>query len=98
MRRALSILFAVTLAPHALKAAAQGNALAMSNLASLYEDGRSVPQDLVQAYVWYARASVDDGEYEQEVFDRARRGCDELAKRMTPAQVDEAKRFAAGKL
>jgi len=48
----------------------------------------------VQAHKWYALASIDDGEYEQDLFDRAKRAKEELAKQMTPAQIEEAERLA----
>ncbi len=76
------------------KAAAQGDALAMLALGTLYELGRGVTKDWVQAHKWYALASVDDGEYEQDLFDRAKRAKEELAKQMTAAQIAEAERLA----
>jgi TPR repeat protein len=76
------------------KAAAQGDASAMLALGTLFELGKGVPKDVVQAYKWYALASVDDGEYEQELFDRAKRSRDELAKKITRAQAEEGEREA----
>jgi TPR repeat protein len=76
------------------KATEQGDASAMLALGTLFELGKGVPKDVVQAYKWYALASVDDGEYEQELFDRARRLRDELAKKITRAQVEEGEREA----
>jgi hypothetical protein len=76
------------------KAAEHGDALAMLALGTLYELGRGVTKDFVQAHKWYALASVDDGEYEQDLFDRAKRAKQELAKLMTPAQIAEAERLA----
>ena len=76
------------------KAAEHGDALAMLALGTLYELGRGVAQDFVQAHKWYALASVDDGEYEQDLFDRAKRAKEELAKQMTAAQIAEAERLA----
>lgn len=74
------------------KAAAQGDASAMLALGTLFELGKGVPKDAVQAWKWYALASVDDGEYDQEVFDRAGLARDALGKKMTPAQLAEAER------
>lgn len=74
------------------KSAEQGDASAMLALGTLFELGKGVPKDVVQAYKWYALAAVDDGEYEQDLFDRARRSRDELAKKITPAQVEEGER------
>lgn len=76
------------------KSAEQGDASAMLALGTLFELGKGVPQDVVQAYKWYALATVDDGEYEQELFDRATRSRDELARKITPAQVEEGEREA----
>lgn len=76
------------------KSATQGDASAMLALGTLFELGKGVPKDVVQAYKWYSLATVDDGEYEQEVFDHARRSRDELAKKITPAQVEEGEREA----
>jgi hypothetical protein len=49
---------------------------------------------VVQAYKWYTLAGVDDGEYDQEVFDQAKRSRDELAQKITRAQVEEGEREA----
>lgn len=76
------------------KAAEQGDALAQLALGTLYELGSGVTRDFVQAHKWYALASVDDGEYEQDLFERAKRAKEELAKQMTPAQIAEAERLA----
>jgi len=80
------------------KAAEQGDALAMLALGTLYELGRGVTKDWVQAHKWYALASVDDGEYEQDLFDRAKRAKEELAKQMTAAEIAEAERLARAKM
>jgi TPR repeat protein len=76
------------------KAAGQGDASAMLALGTLFELGKGVPKDVVQAYKWYSLATVDDGEYEQEMFDRAKRSRDELARKITRAQVEEGGREA----
>ena len=77
------------------KATDQGDASAMLALGTLFELGKGVPKDMVQAYKWYALASVDDGEYEQDLFDRAKRARDELAPKITRAQVEEGEREAS---
>lgn len=77
------------------KAADQGDAEAMLALAMLAEAGKGVPKDVVQAYKWYTLASVDDGEYEDELFARAKQGRDALAARMTAAQIAQADKLAA---
>ena len=76
------------------KAANQGDASAMLALAALYERGKGVAQSNVQALKWTILATYDDGEYEQELFDRAKRLRKEMTERMTPEQVGEAERFA----
>lgn len=76
------------------KAAEQGNALAQLGLGTLYELGKGVPKDYVQAYKWYELATVDDGEYEADLFDRAKRSRDSLIGQMTPEQIAEAKKLA----
>lgn len=61
----------------------EGQGLALVKLGSMYEGGRGVTQDYVQAYKWYdlgARRNEKTGEQLR----------DELEKRMTPAQVAEA--------
>ena len=73
------------------KAAAQGNALAQNNLAELYYAGLGVPQDDVRAYMWVnlAAAHMTGDEQKQAVENR-----DDVARRMTPAQVAEAQRLS----
>ena len=53
-----------------------------NNLGLLYLDGRGTPQDYVEAYKWFALARVTQN-------------MDEVAKRMTPDQVAEAKQRRA---
>ncbi|MDH4328118.1 MAG: sel1 repeat family protein [Nitrospira sp.] len=73
------------------KAAAQGHALAQNNLAELYFAGLGVPQDLVRAYMWVNIAAVHLKGDEQKQAEANR---DDVAQRMTPAQVTEAKRLS----
>ena len=40
------------------------------------------------------RVLTDDGEYEKDLFERAKRAKEELAKQMSPAQIAEAERLA----
>jgi TPR repeat protein len=74
------------------KATEQGDASAMLALGTLFELGKGVPKDVVSAYKWYSLATVDDGEYEQEIFERAKRSRDDLAKMITRAQLEEGER------
>ncbi len=73
------------------KAAEQGDAGAQYNL-GLYENGEGVPQDYAQAHLWYnlAASRLPPG----EVRDIAVKNRDTIAKRMTPAQISEAKKLA----
>jgi uncharacterized protein len=52
------------------------------NLGLLYMDGDGVPRDLVQAYMWFSLAGID-----QEIA--------QAAEKMTPAQIDQAQRLTA---
>jgi hypothetical protein len=76
------------------KAANQGDASAMLALAALYERGKGVAKSDMQALKWTILATVDDGEYEQELFDRAKRLRKEMSERMPPDQVGEGERAA----
>ena len=70
------------------KAADRGNLDAQHNLAVSYFTGDDVPQDYVQAYLWWSLAAahgdVDAGK------DR-----DNVAGKMTPAQIEQAKALVA---
>ena len=72
------------------KAAAQGNALAQNNLAELYFAGLGVPQDYVRAYLWVSLAAVHMKGDEQKQAEENR---NDVAGRMTPEQITEAKRL-----
>lgn len=78
------------------KAANQGDASAMLGLGTLYDLGRGVTKDLAQAYKWYSLATVDDGEYDQDLFDRAKRLRDGLALRMTPVDLGRGEEMVKG--
>lgn len=67
------------------KAAEQGLPQAQINLGIMHQEGEGGPPDYVQAYFWYAMAdSQGDSQAPQ-----ARR---EILEKMTPAQIEEAKR------
>ena len=70
-------------------AAEQGNLAAQNNLGLMYERGRGVPRDYVMAYLWYARAASSLGPDR----DKATRNLDQVRRKMTPAQIDAAKRL-----
>jgi TPR repeat protein len=68
-------------------AAAQRYAGAQYNIGVLYDHGKGVPKDTVQAYMWYdlAASNGDEG---------GKKNRDLIAKEMTPEQIAEAKRLA----
>ncbi|MCH6590975.1 MAG: SEL1-like repeat protein, partial [Proteobacteria bacterium] len=62
------------------------------NLGSMYRDGHGVPQDDVQAHMWYNLAA--SSYYPSEYRDEAVKNRDIVAMRMTPAQISEAQKLA----
>ncbi len=73
------------------KAAAQGHPLAQNNLAELYFAGLGVPQDYVRAYMWVNLAAAHMQGEEQKQAEENR---EDVAQRMTAAQITEAKRLS----
>ncbi len=74
------------------KAAEQGHAKTQFILGFGYSNGLGVPQDYVQAHMWYNLAASrfpPSGDR-----DRAVRNRDNVAKRMTSAQISEAQKLA----
>ncbi len=67
-------------------AAEQGYVVGQRNLGQMYQFGFGVPQDYVQAHMWYNLAATQAPSVGQ------RR--DELAKLLTPDQIAEAQRMA----
>lgn len=67
-------------------AAEQGNITAQYNLGLMYHHGVGVPQDDVQAHMWCSLSAAGG-------HTRARECRDKVTKRMTPAQLAEAKRL-----
>lgn len=73
------------------KAASQGHPLAQNNLAELYFAGLGGPQDYVRAYMWVSLAAAHmKGEEKKQAEDNR----EDVAQRMTPAQITEAKRLS----
>ena len=73
------------------QAAAKGDAMAQTNLGALYANGQGVPQDYVRAYMWYNLAAA------HTLGTGDKLGADDrdvVARRMTPAQIAEAKKLA----
>ena len=64
--------------------AEQGDATAQYNLASHYERGLGVPEDLVEAYAWYDLAAVNGDKIAAMIRDKIMVEC------MEPEQVTEA--------
>ncbi len=67
--------------------AEEENAVAQNNLGAMYGDGRGVPQDYVQAHMWFNLAAAQEDEL-------ARKSRKRVEKRMTPEQIAEAQRLA----
>ncbi len=72
-------------------AANQGHVWAQSNLAYIYRDGEGVPQDYVKAHMWFNLASAGAPATSRSDYVEYR---DELARRMTSAQIAEAQKLA----
>ena len=69
----------------------QGDADAQFNLGVMYEKGQGVPQDDIQAHMWYnLSASKSSG----EIKGFAVKARDLLAKTMTPEDLSAAQRLA----
>ena len=69
----------------------QGYASAQFNLGAMYADGLGVPQDHVQAHMWFNLAA---SRLTGEARENAVRNRDLAAGRMTPAQLADAQRLA----
>ena len=67
--------------------AEQGYADAQYNLGILYENGGGVPQDYVQAHLWFNLAAAQG-------YKEASKNRGIIADKMTPAQIAEAQRLA----
>jgi uncharacterized protein len=73
------------------KAAVQGHPHAQNNLAELYFAGLGGPQDYVRAYMWVNLAAEHmKGEEQKHAVENR----DDVAQRMTSAQITEAKRLS----
>ncbi len=61
----------------------------------MYDNGRGVPQDYVQAHMWYnLAASRYRPGADRDLRDLAVKNRDIMAARMTPADVSKAQRLA----
>ena len=72
-------------------AADQGHAIAQFNLGFAYARGEGAPQDYVQAHMWY---NLSASRRTSEMRATAVEFRDDVAGRMTPAQITEAQRLA----
>lgn len=72
------------------KAANQENAEAQTYLGWMYEEGAGAPKDYVRAHMWFNLAAS-----RAELHNQAANSRDELAAKMTPAQIAEAQRLAS---
>jgi TPR repeat protein len=70
------------------KAAVQGDFFGQYKLGIIYAEGKGVTQDFVRAHMWFNLSAAQFGSYES-VQHR-----DEVAGKMTPAQIAEAQKLA----
>ncbi len=75
------------------RAADQGYADAQNNLGVMYASGQGVPQDFVQAYRWYSLAATGSKSFGVGDGELAVRNRDDVAAKMTPAQIKEAQKL-----
>jgi TPR repeat protein len=68
-------------------AADQGEALAQTKIAIMYDDGQGVAHDIVQAYKWYSLAATNGDKPAAELRNT-------IANQMTPAQIAKAQKLA----
>ena len=68
------------------RAADQGNAQAQNNLGTMYALGQGVPQDYVQAHMWFSLSVALGDPFGQ-------RNRDQAAALLTPAQLAESERL-----
>jgi TPR repeat protein len=76
------------------KAAEQGLANAQGNLGFMYANGQGVPQDCVQAHKWWNLAAARFDASQNEDREKAVKSRDQIATKMTPAQIAKAQRLA----
>jgi TPR repeat protein len=76
------------------KAARQGQTAAQFALGDSYEYGYGVTQDYVTAHMWYSLAASAQGEKFSSISRSASESRDDLAAKMTLAQIAEAQRLA----
>jgi uncharacterized protein len=70
-----------------IRPAEQGNAAAQNNLGAMYDTGRGVAQDHVQAQKWFILGAAAGNA-------QAAKNRDNVAAKMTPVQITEAQELA----
>jgi TPR repeat protein len=70
------------------RAAEQGHAVAKLYLGVMYAEGRGVPQDYVRAHMWFSLAAAQGEQSSAKTL------VDMAERKMTPAQIAEAQKFA----
>jgi TPR repeat protein len=82
----------------------QGDAQAQYNLGIMYQYGRGVPQDFILAHRWFNLAGANSMPFDNwrsisskamPLRDKAAQARDNVASKMTPAQIAEAQRQAS---
>ena len=76
------------------KAANQRHPMAQANLGVMYEHGHGVPQDFVQAQMWFILSASFFLASEAKSRSIVIKNRDQLAMKMTSDQVAEARRLA----
>ena len=76
------------------RSAEQGDAWGQANLGVMYDKGQGVPQDYVQAHMWYNLAATNYPASEKDRRELAVKNRDRVAGKMTRAQIAEAQRLA----
>jgi TPR repeat protein len=76
------------------KGADQGDAAAQNNLGWMYFNGQGVPQDYVEAHKWFNLAAARFPPSEPEKREMAATNREQVAAKMTAAQIVEAQRLA----
>ncbi len=77
------------------QAADQGEPFAAFSLAVLFNFGKGVPRDYVQAYIWYERAVLHSTGGDRETMIEMR---DRVATKLTPQQIAGAQKTAMSPL
>jgi uncharacterized protein len=77
------------------KAADEGHPVAQYNLGVIFERGQGVPQDYARAHMWFNLAASHAPKDAFPFRGLAIKARDEVAAKMTPAQIDEAQRLTS---